>query len=525
MIDDLLLITVVGVAVFVIATAPWLRRWQETRRPIIVAVIVAIGVQVLARLGNQWYFGVSSAIGIAPVLALTALAIQRRSGQRRVQMWSVFGGIVAAGILALVGFGVAAAAARPNLTKGTDEAKGALESLKAGDFGAARRGFDVAAGLLRHATDDLDAPWAQPARLIPVVAQHRRAAADLAASAASVSTTISQVLDEIDFDRLHIVNGAIDISAVTALKDPLARLNAALAKLHSTVHSVESPWLVNPIRDRLGTLTTQIEKQQVEGDRATVAVTRAPDLLGASGKRVYFIAFTTPSEGRGLGGSMGNWAEVTIDGGHLSVTGFGRTADLAVDGDTEHWQRITTSPNFPDVAKAIADGYPAYSGHPVDGVFAMDVYTVAALMKLTGPIDLTSLPQTVTTDNVTKFLLSDQYALVQDRPEQTDLLEEVAGTTITRLLTTTLPAPPDLIGLLSPFATQGRLLGWSSHADEEALFERMRISGELPQLNGGDGLGIVIDNVGNNKIDYYLSGEVAYTVRTDRSRGTATASL
>ena len=94
---------------------------------------------------------------------------------------------------------------------------------------------------------------------------------------------------------------------------------------------------------------------------------------------MYFIAFTTPAKARGLGGFMGNWAEVTMDAGHISVTDFGRTADLVVDGDTEHWVRITSSPHFPDVARLIANGYPAHSGHQVDGVFAMDVYTVAAL--------------------------------------------------------------------------------------------------------------------------------------------------
>jgi hypothetical protein len=79
--------------------------------------------------------------------------------------------------------------------------------------------------------------------------------------------------------------------------------------------------------------------------------------------------------------------------------------------------------------------------------------------------------------------------------------------------------------LLSPFAAQGRLLGWSADPDEEALFERMRISGELPALNGGDGLVIALDNVANNKIDYYLTGEVTYNVGTDPASGTAGATL
>ena len=70
-------------------------------------------------------------------------------------------------------------------------------------------------------------------------------------------------------------------------------------------------------------------------------------MLGANGKRVYFIAFTTPAEAHGLGGYMGNWAEITMDQGHISVTGFGRTADLAVDGDTAHWVQITARRTSP----------------------------------------------------------------------------------------------------------------------------------------------------------------------------------
>jgi hypothetical protein len=524
-VDVLLLIVVVSACIFVIATAPWLSLWRGTRRPMIAAGVLGVLVQVLARLGNLWFFGFSSAVSIVPLLILTLVAVQGASGRRRIVMWSLLGGLVAAAALALIGFGVAAEAARPNLTRGTDEAKRALRSLKAGDFAGARNGFQLAAGLLSGAGDDLGAAWAQPARLLPVVAQHRRLAEQLADSASAVSGTIASVLGDIDFDQLRVLNGSIDVDAITALQDPLARLNTALADLHSAVDSVNSPWLVQPVQKRLATLTGQIDDQQAEGNRAAIAVQRVPAMLGANGKRVYFIAFTTPTEARGSGGFMGNWAEVTFDEGHISVTGFGRTADLIVNGDTEHWVRITSSPNFPDVAKLIADGYPAYSGHPVDGVFSMDVYTIAGLMTLTGPVDLTTIPQTVTPDNAAKFLLSDQYAVAQDRAERIDLLDEVAQTTIARLLSSSLPAPPDLIKLLSPFAAQGRLDGWSSHADEEDLIERMGMSGELPALQGGDGLALAMDNIGNNKIDYYLTSSAKYAVTTDPANGTATSSF
>jgi hypothetical protein len=524
-IDVVLIVAAVSFSVVVVASAPWTRKWPGSWRPVIVAAVLGVALQVLARLGNIWHFGVSSAIALLPIFLLTLLATQWRDERQALRLWAVGGGLLAAAVLALVGFGVAAASARPDFTKGSDEARLAMQHLKAGDFDSAQQGFRLAADLLGGATKDLDRLWAQPVRFVPVAAQHRNAAARLAESAQSASNTISDVLGDIDFDRLRLVNGTIDVGAITALQQPLASLNDALDDLHNTVHSVDSPWLVAPVQSRIDDLNHDITDQQVQSQRATLAVERAPAMLGANGKRVYFIAFTTPAEARGLGGFMGNWAEVTMDAGHISVTGFGRTADLAVNGDAEQWARITSSPHFPEVAQAIADGYPAFSGHAVDGVIAMDVYAVGALMTMTGPIDLTSLAQTVGADSVAKFLLSDQYSLTQTGAVGIDMLEEVAGSTINRLLTTELPKPPDLITVLAPFVAQGRLDAWAVHAEDETLFERMGMAGELTAPVTGDALAVVINNVGNNKIDYFASGDQTYKVTTDSLSETATATL
>lgn len=144
-----------------------------------------------------------------------------------------------------------------------------------------------------------------------------------------------------------------------------------------------------------------------------VAVRNAPTMLGADGPRVYFLTFTTPSEAHGLGGYMGNWAEVTITDGRLEVTAFGRTIDLYGEhqektiphmsdeyaeryGDfllndvdnriagLEVWANVTVSPDFPSVAATIADLYPQSGGTQVDGVFVLDIYAVAKLMEITG---------------------------------------------------------------------------------------------------------------------------------------------
>jgi hypothetical protein len=86
--------------------------------------------------------------------------------------------------------------------------------------------------------------------------------------------------------------------------------------------------LVAPWQSKLSTLQRDIARNAIRVDNASLAVQVAPDMLGGSGPRHYFVAFTTPAEARGLGGFMGNWAEITFDNGVITVTRVGRTGDL-----------------------------------------------------------------------------------------------------------------------------------------------------------------------------------------------------
>ena len=262
LIDFFLIVGTVSFSIVVISTAPWTRKWPGSWRPVILAAVLGVIVQLLARLGNIWHFGVSSGIAILPVFLVTLLAVEWREERQSLRLWAVGGGLLAVAVLSLLGFGVAAAAARPNFTRGADEARVALRQLKTGDFNGAKQGFQLAADLLGGASNNLDAAWAQPVRLLPVAAQHRNAAARLAKSAESASNTIASVLGDIDFDKLKVVNGSIDIAAITALQQPLADLNGALGDLHDTVHDIDSPWLVAPVQSRIDDLGHDIDDQR-----------------------------------------------------------------------------------------------------------------------------------------------------------------------------------------------------------------------------------------------------------------------
>ena len=265
------------------------------------------------------------------------------------------------------------------------------------------------------------------------------------------------------------------------------------------------------------------------------AVQVAPAMLGADGERRYFIAFTTPAETRGLGGFMGNWAELTANDGRLALADFGTTADLDHGGTTtgtgrtldgpqewldlwgefgftsgpnggteaEPWSNVTVSPQFPSTGDVIAQLFPQSGGDEIDGVFAMDPYVLQAFLGLMGPITVEGSATELDGTNVADFLLVDQYQ-IDDAVDRVDLLAAVSQATAEQLLGGALPSPTVLADSLSPLAAQGRLVGWARDDEAQALLEAIHLSGELPDLAGGDGVAVVLNNAGGNRLDVYL---------------------
>ena len=529
------------------------------------ALVAAAAIQAFAHARHLFVFGGNAIAVLLVLVALTVLGIKRRPRALRKRIWFGLGGVIGLGVLALVGLVVAGTSARPDLERGNRAAHEGIDALAAGDFDAARASMKSAAKYLDSARDDLGGVLAKPSVLIPGIAQNRNSAVDLVEGAASAADTIAEQLQVIDFDSLRVVNGRIDVEAIAALQGPLGLLNNALQHLSNAVTDAENPWIVSPLRRKLVDLQHDVDKQLVNGDRALAVLQQAPNILGAHGKRVYFIAFTTPSEARGLGGFMGNWAELTVDDGKLEMTAFGPDDDLTAgaranpkptiltgldeflkqygnygfdtppDGHVkdDNWLNISLSPNFPTVAKVISQFYPQSGGQHVDGVFVLDVYSIAALIDLTGPVKIDGVDEELTGDNAVDFLLNGQY-LHLDTTERYDVLDQVAGSTVKRLFSTTLPPPQQLGKIFGPLASSGRLSAWAERPEEEAVFERLGMAGTLPMVGGvdangkargNDAIAVTLNNGSGNKIEYYLKTKMQYSVHPAVAPAVTTATV
>jgi hypothetical protein len=507
-------------------------------------VVAAVLVNVLIRSDLDGFFGLSSIVGMSTCVAVAAGGVWCRS--RRIQIGVVAaGGIVIVGALVAVGLaGVAAARSSDDIADATDETRRAVDAMSDGELEEAAAAFDRAADMFGRSADRLGGAVVAPSNLVPVVAQHVDAARDLSVAAEIAVADAASALSELDTESLTLRAGSIDIDAVRSVAEPLERVQTAVSDLESEARRVRSPWLIEPVDDRINSLITEIDEDEPRLALAVDAARAAPGLFGGDETRRYLVLFTSPSEARGLGGFSGNYAEFTIDDGRITVTDFGRSSDIieglaearadcsecpaeVVDhygaygfdsgtrgrADPLVWLNLTMPAHFPHVAESAAALYPQATGRSIDGVLVMDPYVLAELMRYTGPIAVPELDRTVAADDAVDFLLVEQYLLADEKDERVDALDTLGRQAVTRMLVASFPEPAELVERFGPLVEERRLLVWTADEREQELLDELGLLGALPELRGDEaGFAVAVTNAGGSKIDSFLDRSVETSV-------------
>lgn len=506
------------------------------------AVLVAGAIVALAMAREVGGWGVNAAIAMLAVAVVAVVGLVRQPDARRAGVVGL-AVVTLLAALATVAAIVIGQSARDDLQSGNREARAGLRHLEAGEFDDARDNFATASASFGRAADALDSPLLLPARLVPIVSQHVTAGTELSQAAVDATRTVDRELDTIDVDALTITDGRIDLDAVRALSVSMVELQAAIDDLDAAVDTARSGWLLDPVVEVLDELSDDLDRQRARGDHVVAALEVAPAMLGGDGERVYLVMFTTPAEARGQGGFMGNWAELTIDDGRISMTDHGNDERLN-DGGTrprrlEHapddwlarygqfgfvnleghvgevpWKNITMSPNFPSTAQVAAELYPKSGGRAVDGVFNLDVYALATLVGLVGPIDVEGVPYPLDGRNTADFLLFEQY-LDDDHSARGDMLDAITVAAVEGLLRSNPPDPLDLGKAMAPLVGERRVMAWATDESEQELFTRLGLDGSLrspaeqPADQPADHLvSVALSNGGASKIDVFLEQDV-----------------
>ncbi|MDQ4088937.1 MAG: DUF4012 domain-containing protein [Actinomycetota bacterium] len=503
-----------------------------SRDPIITAVVSAMVVQVAVRLEHPQPPGltaVAATVILAPIIVSGFSQLAPEARHRLVRGGLLLGvvGIMAAAVAASTALGARASLNRGAELLGSGTALGgqvAGQELSA-RLAAADDAFTRAQRILR---------WSRPAAMVPVVAQHWRAMHDASLSGQTLSRTGARTASSTTVQDLRIRDGHVPLDKLAALGPTLDDAATALGSAYARLSGADSDWLLPPLGNRLRKAKDTVGNAEAGVRDAARALPMLPALLGDPVPRRYFLMIQTPAELRATGGFMGNYGEITAERGRLSLSRFGRIIDLypensaevgRLEGPPDYVARyaafhpeqelgnVNLSPDLPTVARVVDGLYTHAGGRPTDGVIAVDPSGLAAFLKLIGPVQVASWPEPITSENVERILLFDQYQQIQS-PERKDFLGEVAQEVWRRLTTGSSLTPQQLFAALGQAVRGKHLQMVTTQPHEEALFNQLGVSGRLAPVEG-DFLAVVTQNAGGNKLDAYLHRQVDYRVELD----------
>jgi Protein of unknown function (DUF4012) len=270
-----------------------------------------------------------------------------------------------------------------------------------------------------------------------------------------------------------------------------------------------------------------------ELDRLVPAI---DDILGVDGRRTYVVEQVNPFELRAGGGYIGTYSLLAADRGSLTVLRSGDTHDLpdfsTVSGQDGYvappaamvgllqqksWSFGDTNfyPDFAENARAAMSFAQRDFGTGVDGVISIDLYAVAALIGVTGPISVPGSGTTLTKDNAIPTIMA---ADLSNDPSHKQVISSVAGPLMQRLVSLDSSQWLGVVQVLNQLATGRHLQLFFASGQAETEMQRLGLAGDLAVSNHGDFLYPGEANFAGNKANFFLTRQ--YQLSLSRSGDT-----
>ncbi|WP_345763721.1 DUF4012 domain-containing protein [Diaminobutyricibacter sp. McL0608] len=412
-------------------------------------------------------------------------------------------------------------------------------SVGSGDLGAARtaaRQLEAHARLAAGLTDD---PLWRAAEVVPLAGANLAAVRQLAAATEAVSsrvvTPLIAVSASVDLEKFKPVGGRLDLAPLVQAAPAVLRAQAALSDVDRSVSAIRTG-------DTLGVVTDAVTRVRNAINRVSPTITALansarvlPGMLGADGPRNILLLTQNPAELRATGGLVGSLTLIHTDGGAFSIVAQASTTDfpplaspvMPLPAATEglygsvvgrYVQDVGATPYFPVTAKLAAMMWTGKFGGTIDGVVAIDPVTIQYILKATGPVKVAGGRQ-LYAGNVVRILLSDSYRDYSAPRAQDAFFASTASAVFSKVASGSADATR-LVRALGQAGAERRVLIWSSHPSEQAVFAATTLGGGLPASSPQvAGIGVYFNDATGGKMDYYLKSTVSVATgvcRADR---------
>ena len=441
-------------------------------------------------------------------------------------------GVVLGAFVALVAFtcwlGVRALEVKSNLEQARTQAQQTKDSLLKGETEAARRAADSAAGHARAARDAAHSvPWTV-ASSIPWLGSPFDTgreitdvvlglAADVLRPAADAGTALAP-------DRL-VQGNRVDVEMLRQQSPALDGISSAAARLDHDARAIGDPAYPSAIRSARTDL--QAQTREVAGllTNTALAAHIAPAMMGADGPRTYLMAFQTNAEARGTGGLLGGFGILRFTDGTPAVDALGTNRELIgasadVDLGREFaeqygftnpftdFRNSNISSHFPNAARIWKSMWDRQNGTDVDGVIAVDPIALSHILAVVGSVKLSD-GEVVTSDNVVELTESTAYErFPDDQLARKAYLQQIANAVVGKM-TGPVRSPRQLLDALGTSVSQRRIAVWDANPAIQEQLERTPLGHAIP-IDEAPYAEVVVNNLGGNKMDYYLQRKIEY---------------
>ncbi|MCV7218146.1 DUF4012 domain-containing protein [Mycobacterium crocinum] len=449
--------------------------------------------------------------------------------KRRAVIWPSLGVLV---LLLAFGcwLGFQANAAKSNLEAARNSAQQAKSAVLQGNTGDASR---FALDAQSHAQAARDAAHSLPwdiAAAVPWLGSPFETGQQISDVVLNLATDVLKPIADAGttVSPNHLLaDGRLDVMTLRNEEPVLQKFATDATRLNTQAHAISEPAYLDAMVNARSQLQAQTEDLSKLLTNTALAARLAPAMLGADGPRSYFMGFQTNAEARGTGGLLGGFGIVRFDDGKPSVDTLASNNDfgsrkfdpisLGPEFDNQYgytnpstdFRNSNQSSHFPYAAQ-IWKSMAEQSGIKVDGVIAVDPVALGYILGATGPVVMPD-GETVTKDNAVELTESTAYIRFpnsEDQRARKRFLQDIAAEVVKQVMGR-VKSPRALLDALGRAVSERRIAVWSSYPEEQALLEQTPLAHTIPD-DPAPYAGIVINNLGGNKLDYYLDRRIEY---------------
>jgi hypothetical protein len=444
----------------------------------------------------------------------------------------LFGGLAVLVIIIAWGcwLGANAFSAKSSLEQARSSAQQAKDALLQGRSADAAKFSSDAESQAEGARDSTHSLAWNAAAAVPWLGSPFKAGQQIADVVAGLATDVlrpsADVGSAISPERL-LQDGNLDVQLLRTEQPTLSRISESATRLNVEAGAISDPSFMSVLRDA----RTQLQRQTADISKllrnTALAARLAPSLMGADGPRTYFLGFQTNAEARGTGGLLGGFGILRFDNGVPTVDTLAPNTELdkafvpldlgpdyadqyGFTNPSTDFRNSNLSPHFPYAAQIWKNMWSQQTGTNVDGAIAIDPVALSYVLGAVGPVTMPD-GEVVASDNVVELTESTAYIrfpLESDQPARKKYLQDIA-TEVVKKITGPVKSPRNLLDALGRAVSEGRIAVWSSNPESQKLLEETQLAHVVPD-DKAPYAAVVINNLGGNKLDYYLKRGIEY---------------